>query len=62
MSSSNQSGNGIGIGTVLLCIFITLKLTHHIDWSWWWVMSPVWIPLCVAAALLALVGLVKVLP
>ncbi len=28
---------------VLLVIFIVLKLTGNIDWSWWWVLSPLWI-------------------
>ena len=30
--------------TVLLLIFITLKLTGVIAWSWWWVLAPFWIP------------------
>lgn len=29
---------------ILTLIFITLKLTGYITWSWWWVLSPVWIP------------------
>ena len=33
-----------GGGTLLLIAFIVLKLTHVIDWSWWWVLSPMWIP------------------
>jgi hypothetical protein len=32
------------LGTLCL-IFITLKLTNYIDWSWWWVLAPIWIPL-----------------
>lgn len=32
--------------TLLLVLFIALKLTHVINWSWWWVLSPFWIPLC----------------
>jgi len=31
---------GVSLLTVL---FIGLKLTGHIDWSWWWVLSPIWI-------------------
>ena len=26
-------------------LFIGLKLTHYIDWSWWWVLSPFWMSL-----------------
>jgi len=29
---------------LLLALFIGLKLTHVIAWSWWWVLSPLWIP------------------
>jgi hypothetical protein len=36
---------GMGFGTVLFLIFLVLKLTGNINWSWWWVTSPIWIPL-----------------
>lgn len=39
-SSSNSSG-GIGFVGLLTIAFIVLKLTGYIDWSWWWVWSPV---------------------
>lgn len=35
----------IGFPGFLALIFITLKLTDYIDWSWWWVLSPIWIPI-----------------
>ncbi len=35
--------NGIGFGGLLTILFIGLKLTHNIDWSWWWVLCPLWI-------------------
>lgn len=36
---------GGSLGTTLLLIaFIVLKLTNVISWSWWWVLSPLWIP------------------
>jgi phosphoglycerol transferase MdoB-like AlkP superfamily enzyme len=41
---SSNIGGGIGIGTILGVVFIVLKLTDVIDWSWWWVLSPFWIP------------------
>ena len=37
---SGSSGGGIVCGGVLQIVFIVLKLTHLINWSWWWVMSP----------------------
>jgi hypothetical protein len=38
----------------LALLFIALKLTGHISWSWWWVLAPIWIPL-VLVALIAIV-------
>jgi len=45
MASNNSSGSSGGIGFVglLTILFIALKLTNVIDWSWWWVLSPLWI-------------------
>jgi len=33
----------MGLVETLTLIFVVLKLTHNIDWSWWWVLSPLWI-------------------
>ena len=35
----------LGFLDVLTLIFITLKLTDVINWSWWAVLSPIWIQL-----------------
>lgn len=43
MDKRVKSG-GMGFVSVLVLIFIVLKLTGLIDWSWVWVLSPVWIP------------------
>lgn len=32
----------INFGFVFL-VFLVLKLTGHITWSWWWITSPIWI-------------------
>lgn len=42
MSNNNSSG-GLSLATILFLIFLVLKLTNYIDWSWWWVTSPLWI-------------------
>lgn len=42
-SASSSSSGGIGFAGVLTIVFVTLKLTHVIAWSWWWVLSPTWI-------------------
>lgn len=39
--------NGLTIDDVLLVVFIVLKLCGVVDWSWWWVLSPVWINLII---------------
>ena len=45
------SPGGVGFLGLLTLIFITLKLTDNIDWSWWWVLSPLWIPALLAVAI-----------
>jgi len=42
-NDSNNSNRGIGFASLLTLIFITLKLCGVIIWSWWWVLSPIWI-------------------
>lgn len=43
MNKNNNTSNGIGFGSLLTLAFIVLKLCNVIDWSWWWVLSPIWI-------------------
>ena len=47
MSNKSNSSNGLGLGTILFLIFIVLKLTNYIDWSWWWITAPLWIPIAI---------------
>lgn len=59
MSNENiqvRSG-GIGFCGLLTIVFTTLKLTGHIAWSWWWVLSPLWIG---AIAIMGLIILVAI--
>ncbi len=56
MSNSKNVTVNFPIVGILGLIFITLKLTGHIAWSWLWVLSPFWIPL--AIALLIILGAV----
>jgi len=44
-----------GIPTILFVVFLVLKLTGEIDWSWWWVTSPLWIPIVAVLVLIAIV-------
>lgn len=43
MSQQSPSSSGIGFFGLLGIVFITLKLTGVIDWSWWWVTAPLWV-------------------
>ena len=52
MAESSSSSSGIGFGGLLTIVFITLKLCDVIDWSWWWVLSPMWIGIVVALVFL----------
>jgi predicted tellurium resistance membrane protein TerC len=51
---SESKTGGIGFFGLLTIVFITLKLTNYIDWSWWWVLSPLWIPLAIIFAILVI--------
>lgn len=53
-SQSSQSG-GIGFVGLLTILFIGLKLTGFITWSWVWVLSPIWITLLIVLACIAFV-------
>jgi hypothetical protein len=55
-ATEHNSSNSIGFGGLLALLFITLKLLGKIDWSWWWVLSPFWIPLLVVATIAAVAG------
>jgi len=55
---STSASNGIGFTSLLTIVFITLKLLDKIDWSWWWVLSPLWISfsLFIAIALIVFIS------
>ena len=47
--SNNENGKNLGctmsFPSTLTLVLIILKLTNVIDWSWWWVLAPLWVPL-----------------
>lgn len=55
-TTANYSG-GIGLGGLLGVVFVTLKLCGVIDWSWWWVTSPFWIPLVLVLGVMGIIGI-----
>jgi hypothetical protein len=52
--SSTAQGGGIGFFGLLTILFIGLKLTGYIDWSWLWVLSPIWIPTLIGIVIVGL--------
>lgn len=46
----------IGLATAIFLVFLVLKLTDTVSWSWWWVTAPLWIPIVFIAVLAAIVG------
>ena len=52
---SDNSTKVFPFPSILTLIFITLKLTGYIAWSWWWVLSPIWIPLGIVAVIFAVI-------
>ena len=56
--SNNSSSSGLGLGGVLFVIFLVLKLIGVIDWSWWWVFSPLLISLGLSLVILIIIYLV----
>lgn len=52
--SSSSSSSGIGFFGLLAVLFIGLKLTGYIDWSWWWVLAPIWIGWAIVLGIIAI--------
>ena len=55
--SNSKSGGGISFGflNLLTVLFIALKLCKVITWSWWWVLSPLWISVIIFIIVMALI-------
>ena len=60
-NSSSSSSGGIGFVGLLTIAFIVLKLTGVIAWSWWWVLSPIWISAIIALVVIVIAILVIVI-
>ena len=52
--SVQQTSDASLLPTLLLAAFIVLKLTGVIEWSWWWVLSPLWITAGIIVIILAI--------
>jgi hypothetical protein len=52
-----NNSNGFSLSLIIFVVFLTLKLSGVIDWSWWWVISPLWIPF---ALVLVVIGIISI--
>jgi hypothetical protein len=52
----NNSGN-LSLSLIIFVVFLTLKLSGVIDWSWWWITSPLWLPF---ALVLVVIGIISI--
>ena len=50
---SDKTYINLDLSGLLLVAFIVLKLCHVIDWSWWWVFSPIWMPFAIVLGFFA---------
>lgn len=48
---------GLSLTSLLFIVFVVLKLTNHIDWSWWWITAPLWGPFGLVVGGIVLIGL-----
>jgi len=62
MSQNNSTvvSYGIGFPGLLFITFLVLKLTHVIDWSWWWITAPLWVDAAIVVILLIVLCIVAV--
>ena len=56
MSATKTTSSSFPFLSILCLIFITLKLTGYITWSWWWVLSPLWLPIIVVLGATVVIG------
>ena len=59
MNNKASTGVGVGICELMFITFLVLKLVGVIDWSWWWITAPLWIPLVVVLILSIIFLIVK---
>jgi len=56
---SSSSSSDVGFCGLLTILFVALKLTGYIDWSWWWVTSPLWIGFAVVMVFIVIAVVVS---
>jgi len=62
MNKNNQNtSSGVTFASLLFLLFLALKLTHVINWSWWWITAPIWGPFVIVAVVLIIIAVIAVL-
>lgn len=61
MNDSTKTTGGITFLSLLAILFIGLKLGGVIDWSWVWVLAPLWIPFAVVFLIFIIIGIFGVI-
>lgn len=60
-SKTSVTVGGTSFCNLLFLVFLVLKLTNVINWSWWWVTAPIWGPIALVVAILIVVGIVALI-
>lgn len=56
MKNSKTKKGVSGLCTIVFIIFLFLKLTGLVTWSWWWITSPLWLPIVALLIVVAIIG------
>ncbi len=59
--STKAAGGGIGFSSLLGILFIALKLCGVINWSWWWVLAPFWMPVALVIIIILVAVVIGVI-
>ena len=58
VKTNGGSAGGVGFVGLLQILFIAFKLCGVIDWSWWWVLAPMWISTGLVIAIIVVIVIV----
>lgn len=61
MAQTTTKSGGVSFAGLLFLLFLGLKLTNQIDWSWWWVTAPLWGPIALVLGFALIVIFIAVL-
>ena len=61
MATQTTKSGGVSFAGLLFLLFLGLKLTNQIDWSWWWVTAPLWGPIALVLGFALIVIFIAVL-